>query len=175
MRDNDGVVHSVPNGEIQVASNFTRIFARVNERFAVAAGTDIERATRVLNEVCAALAAADDGEGRFIEPPRVLRVDAAVAGDSGIPILVTATVRPGEQWEIAGELRRRAIEALGAARIDLAAGRTLLVSGALEATWTRRTTPRAMPSTRDRKDRFGCAWALARADARSGNPAETGV
>jgi small conductance mechanosensitive channel len=128
VRDIDGVVHSVPNGEIQVASNFTRTFARVNERFAVAAGTDVERATGVLNEVCAALAAADDWEGRFIEPPRVLRVDAAVAGDPGIPILVTATVRPGEQWEIAGELRRRAIEALGAARIDLAAGRTFLVS-----------------------------------------------
>ncbi len=128
VRDIDGVVHSVPNGEIKVASNFTRTFARVNERFAVAAGTDVQRATGVLNEVCAALAAADDWEGRFIEPPRVLRVDAAVAGDPGIPILVTATVRPGEQWEIAGELRRRAIEALGAARIDLAAGRTYLVS-----------------------------------------------
>jgi small conductance mechanosensitive channel len=128
VRDNDGVVHSVPNGEILVASNFTRTYARVNERIAVAAGTDIERATRVLNEVCAALAAADDWKGRFIEPPRVVRVDAAVAGDPGIPILVTATVRPGEQWEIAGELRRRAIEALGAARIDLAAGRTFLVS-----------------------------------------------
>jgi len=128
VRDNDGVVHSVPNGAIQVASNFTRTFARVNERFAVAAGTDIERATRVLNDVCAALAEADDWKGRFIEPPRVLRVDVAVAGDAGIPILVTAMVRPGEQWEIAGELRQRAIAALGAARIDLAAGRTFLVS-----------------------------------------------
>lgn len=128
VRDNDGVVHSVPNGAIQVASNFTRHFARVNERFAVAAGTDIERATRVLNDVCAALAEADDWKGRFIEPPRVLRVDVAVVGDAGIPILVTAMVRPGEQWEIAGELRQRAIAALGAARIDLAAGRTFLVS-----------------------------------------------
>ena len=128
VRDGDGVVHSVPNGAIVVASNFTRTFARVNERFAVAAGTDIERATAVLGDVCAALAVADGWSDRFIEPPRVVRVDAAAAGEAGIPILVTATVRPGEQWEIAGELRNRAIQALGAARIDLAAGRTFLVS-----------------------------------------------
>ena len=31
LRDLDGVVHSVPNGEITVASNMTRIWARVNE------------------------------------------------------------------------------------------------------------------------------------------------
>ena len=128
VRDVDGTVHSVPNGEILVASNFTRTYARVRERFVLAAGTDIAQATRVLDDACAAFAAADDWAGRFVEPPRVLRVDAAAAGDPGIAILVTATVRPGEQWEIAGELRRRAIEALAAARIDLAAGRTVLVS-----------------------------------------------
>ena len=57
-----------------------------------------------------------------------MRVDAAAAGDPGIPILVSATVRPGEQWEVAGELRRRAMDALRAAGIDLAAGRTLVVA-----------------------------------------------
>jgi small-conductance mechanosensitive channel len=128
VRDVDGTVHSVPNGEILVASNFTRTYARVRERFVLAAGTDIAQATRVLDDACAAFASADDWTDRFVEPPRVLRVDAAAAGEHGIAILVTATVRPGEQWEIAGELRRRAIEALGAARIDLAAGRTFIVA-----------------------------------------------
>ncbi len=128
VRDADGTLHSVPNGVIQVASNFTRTFARVNERFVVAAGTDLERATEVLGAVCATLAEAGEWRGRFIEPPRVLRVDTAVAGDPGIPILVTATVRPGEQWEIAGELRRRVLGAFREAQIDLAAGRTVIVS-----------------------------------------------
>jgi small-conductance mechanosensitive channel len=130
VRDTDGVVHSVPNGEILVASNFTRTFARINERFAVAAGTEIDRATAVLGEVCTSLATADGWSDRFIEPPRVVRVDAAVPGDPGIPILVSATVRPGEQWEVAGELRRRAMDGLRVAGIDLAAGRTLLVARA---------------------------------------------
>jgi moderate conductance mechanosensitive channel len=130
VRDNDGVVHSVPNGEILVASNFTRTFARVNERFAVAAGTDIARATAVLDDACTALAAADGWGERFVKPPRVVRVDAAAPGDPGIPILVSATVRPGEQWEVAGELRRRGMDALRLAAIDLAAGRTVMVSPA---------------------------------------------
>lgn len=128
VRDADGIVHSVPNGEILVASNFTRTYARINERFAVAAGTDITLATAALGEVCAALAAADGWSGRFIEPPRVVRVDAAAVGEAGIPILVSATVPPGERLEVAGELRRRALDGLLAAGIDLAAGRTFVVS-----------------------------------------------
>ena len=128
VRDTDGVVHSVPNGEILVASNFTRTYARLNERFAVAAGTDITRATAVLGAACTAFAEADGWSDRFIEPPRVVRVDAAAVGEVGIPILVSATVRPGDRLEIAGELRRRALEALLANGIDLAAGRTFIVS-----------------------------------------------
>lgn len=130
VRDTDGVIHSVPNGEILVASNFTRTYARLNERIAVAAGTDIARATAVLGAACAALAAADEWSHRFVEPPRVVRIDAAAPGETGIPILLTATVRPGDRLEGAGELRRRALDALLVAGIDMAAGRTVFVSRA---------------------------------------------
>jgi len=44
LRDLDGIVHHVPNGEIRVASNFTRHFARVNLNVSVAYGTDLDRA-----------------------------------------------------------------------------------------------------------------------------------
>ncbi len=129
VRDVDGVVHSVPNGAILVASNMTRTFARVNERVLVAAGTDLTRATAILADACAELGDDVAFRDRFVEPPTVVRVDAPIAGESGIPIRLSATVRPGEQWELAGELRRRAIEALRAGGIDLAAGRTYLVQG----------------------------------------------
>ena len=45
LRDLDGVVHTVPNGEIKVASNRTRVWARINLDVTVAYGTDIEEAT----------------------------------------------------------------------------------------------------------------------------------
>jgi small conductance mechanosensitive channel len=42
LRDLDGIVHHVPNGEIRTASNFTRHFARVNLDVPVAYGTDLD-------------------------------------------------------------------------------------------------------------------------------------
>src|SRR5687768_10156559 len=44
VRDLDGVVHTVPNGEIKVASNLTRVWARINQDITVAYGTDIDKA-----------------------------------------------------------------------------------------------------------------------------------
>ena len=44
LRDLDGVVHTVPNGEIKVASNLTRVWSRINQDVTVAYGTDIDKA-----------------------------------------------------------------------------------------------------------------------------------
>jgi small conductance mechanosensitive channel len=129
VRGIDGAVHSVPNGAIVVASNFTRTLARLNERFAVVPGTDLDQASTVLGNVCADLAAAQEWAGRFVEPPRVVGVGVAAAGEPGIPILVTATVRPAERGEVVREMRLRALTALQAAGIELAAGWTALATG----------------------------------------------
>ena len=40
VRDIDGVVHTIPNGQITVASNLTRVWARINEDVTVAYGTE---------------------------------------------------------------------------------------------------------------------------------------
>ena len=57
LRDLDGVVHTVPNGEIRVASNRTRTWARINQNVMVAFGTDIDKAIEVVNDVGQGLAA----------------------------------------------------------------------------------------------------------------------
>src|SRR6187431_3531082 len=51
VRDLDGVVHTVPNGEIKVASNLTRVWARINQNVVVAFGTDVDMAIDVVNRV----------------------------------------------------------------------------------------------------------------------------
>ncbi len=51
LRDMDGVVHSVPNGEIRVASNLTKGWSRVNLNIGVGYGTDLEKAIAVINRV----------------------------------------------------------------------------------------------------------------------------
>src|SRR5258708_14165002 len=44
LRDLDGVVHTVPNGEISVSSNLTRVWSRIHQDVTVAYGTDIDKA-----------------------------------------------------------------------------------------------------------------------------------
>jgi moderate conductance mechanosensitive channel len=47
----------------------------------------------------------------------VLRVDELA--DSGVTLKVLGRVRPGQQWAVTGELRRRILERFGKARIEI--------------------------------------------------------
>src|SRR6478672_12441962 len=75
LRDLDGVVHTVPNGEVKVASNRTRTWARINQDVTVAFGTDIDAAIRVVEELGRQMAADPVWRRRILEPPRVERVE----------------------------------------------------------------------------------------------------
>jgi len=117
LRDLDGIVHHVPNGEIRIASNFTRHFARVNLNVSVAYGTDLDHAISVINRVGKELA--EDAKWRKVikSPPQALRVDNL--GDSGIDIKILGDVKPMEQWAVMGELRLRLKRAFDAEGIEI--------------------------------------------------------
>jgi small-conductance mechanosensitive channel len=117
LRDLSGVVYTVPNGEITVAQNLTRTWARVNENVQVAYGTDMGRAIEVVNEVGRGMLEDPAWEGRVIEAPAVLRVNSL--DDSGVTIKITGMVKPSEQWAAAGELRRRLLIAFEDAGIEI--------------------------------------------------------
>ncbi len=101
----------------------------MNERFLVAYGTDIARATGIINRVGAAFAADPAWAPRLFDTPAVLRVDPVA--DPGIPILVSFRVHPGEQWAVGGEFRRRVIDALVGDGIRLATSQRLQVDAPL--------------------------------------------
>jgi small-conductance mechanosensitive channel len=105
LRGIDGTVHTVPNGQITVASNRTRLWAGVDVDVRVAHGTDLDAAGALLDRVGAELAADPEWRGRVLEAPAVERVDEI--GDAGITLKVLGRVRAGEQWRVGGELRRR--------------------------------------------------------------------
>lgn len=119
LRDASGTVHSVSNGEIRVASNLTRIYARMVVDVTVAFATDLERATAIVNEVGAVMAADPEWEGRVLEAPRLLRVDAL--GDLGATLRITGKVRAADRWAAPGELRRRLLAAFQANGIEISA------------------------------------------------------
>ena len=105
LRDLDGIVHVVPNGEIKVSSNYTKEWSRVNLNVSVSYGTDLDQAIAVINRVGSEMSQEDYWGARLLSPPQVLRVDKL--GDSGIDIKILADTRPLTQWEIMGELRKR--------------------------------------------------------------------
>lgn len=117
LRDLDGIVHHVPNGEIRIASNFSRHFSRVNLNVPVAYGTDLEHAIEIINRVGKELAEDEKWHRVIKTPPQVLRVDNF--GESGIEIKVLGDVKPLEQWAVMGELRLRLKKAFDAEGIEI--------------------------------------------------------
>ena len=111
------MVHTVPNGEIKVASNRTRVWARINQDVTVAYGTDIEKATRVVNDVGVAMAADPEWRRRVMEAPHVERIEAL--GEYGVTIKVLGLVRATEQWAAGGELRKRLLAAFATHGIEI--------------------------------------------------------
>jgi len=105
LRDLEGIVHTIPNGQITTASNYTRDWARVKLDVPVAYGENLDHVFTVINRVGKELAE-DEYFSKLIKtPPQVLRVQNF--GDSGIDIRVLGDVRPMMQWEVTGELRKR--------------------------------------------------------------------
>jgi len=51
LRDLDGIVHSIPNGEITTASNYTKQYARINLEVPVAYGEDLDHCIDVINRI----------------------------------------------------------------------------------------------------------------------------
>jgi small-conductance mechanosensitive channel len=117
LRDLDGIVHHVPNGEIKTASNFTRHFSRVNLNISVSYGTDLDHAIGVINRVCKELAEDEKWRAIIRTPPQVLRVDNL--GDSGIDIKILGEVEPIRQWDVMGELRLRLKKTFDAEGIEI--------------------------------------------------------
>src|SRR3954465_8388730 len=117
LRDLDGVVHTVPNGEVKVASNRTRTWARINQNVTVAFGTDIDEAIRVVEELGKTMADDPIWKRRILEPPRVERVESIE--ERGITLKILGTVRASEQWAAGGEFRKLLLEAFARNGIEL--------------------------------------------------------
>ena len=117
VRDIDGILHTIPNGEIKVASNLTRVWARINQDVTVSYGTDIDTAIEVVDSVGQAMAEDPVWKRRILEPPRVERVEAL--GEYGVTLKILGSVRAPEQWAAAGEFRKRLLAALEANGIEI--------------------------------------------------------
>jgi moderate conductance mechanosensitive channel len=117
LRDLDGIVHTVPNGEIKVASNRTRTWARINQNVMVAFGTDIDKAIAVVDEVGREIASDPVWKRAILEVPRVERVESI--DEMGVTLKILGSVRATEQWAASGEFRKRLLAAFAENGIEI--------------------------------------------------------
>ncbi|MHC5023714.1 MAG: mechanosensitive ion channel domain-containing protein [Planctomycetota bacterium] len=105
LRDLEGVVHYVPNGLVQRVSNRTKGWSRVVMEVQVGYREDVDRAIEVLRRVLEEMYATPPYSYRIIETPEVAGVQSMTDSTVGIRLMVKT--KPGRQWEIGRELRRR--------------------------------------------------------------------
>jgi moderate conductance mechanosensitive channel len=119
LRGLDGALHIVPNGQILVTTNLTRLWARITLGVTVSADADRDRVLRLIERVGHDLRSDADWSERLLDDPRVYRVDALP--DAAVRIKVVAQVRATEQGAIGQELSKRITAALKRARIAMPA------------------------------------------------------
>ncbi|MFC2066102.1 mechanosensitive ion channel domain-containing protein [Chloroflexota bacterium] len=117
LRDLDGIVHTIPNGEVKTASNYTKDWSRVNLDIPVAYGEDLDRVTEVINRVGTEMTEDETFGPMIIGKPQVLRVNKFA--DSGIEMKVLGETKPLQQWAVTGELRKRIKKAFDAEGIEI--------------------------------------------------------
>jgi len=117
LRDLDANVHSVPNGKIELSTNMTKKYSRVNLNVSVGYGENLKHVIDIINKICQEMAKDPQWKDDFITTPSVLRVDNL--GDSGIDIKILGDTKPAKQWAIMGELRLRLKDAFDREGIEI--------------------------------------------------------
>ncbi|MBI4492796.1 MAG: mechanosensitive ion channel family protein [Chloroflexi bacterium] len=114
LRNLDGWVVTIPNGEIRVVANMTKEWSRTVVDVGVAYKEDVDRVVGVLQEVGDELLAQPDAAPLLLERPHVLGVEAL--GEYQVTIRVLLKTQPTKQWEVGRRYRalvKRAFEREG--------------------------------------------------------------
>ena len=118
LRDGDGYVHFVPNGEIKLVSNRTRGFARAVVDVGIAYEANIDQALAVMGETGQAMRADEKWKGRLAEDIELLGVEKL--GDSSVVLRVQLKVVPAaERDNVRREYLKRVKEACDARGIEI--------------------------------------------------------
>lgn len=117
LRDVEGTVWHIPNGEIRRIGNKSQQWARAVMDVEIAYDTDIDLAIRVIKEVADSVWRDRLEEATVLEEPEVWGVQGF--GESAMKIRLVLTVEPGKQWNTARVVRRRLKSAFDEAGIEI--------------------------------------------------------
>jgi small-conductance mechanosensitive channel len=117
LRDLDGALHIIRNGEASIITNRTYKYSSVVIDVGVAYDSDIDLVEKIMNDVGKHMLRDPKLAKVIIEPIGFLRVDAF--GSSAVMIKTLGKVIPSKQWDIAGEYRRRLLAAFNDKGIEI--------------------------------------------------------
>ena len=104
LRDLDGNVHHVPNGNITVTTNKTIGYSGINEEIIVDASTDLGLLEHVINHVGEQLVSMPELQAYIKETPSFRQVVGLNA--NGMVVKIVGQASAGDSWRVKGELYR---------------------------------------------------------------------
>jgi small conductance mechanosensitive channel len=110
LRDADGSVHVVPNSQITVVTNNTRDWTQLSLKVSVAYGEPTDKVISVLKQAAQDVRNDPQVADDIVSDPQVPGIDRVGPGEA--EYLVLMKTRPGAQYQVSRELRRRVKEAL---------------------------------------------------------------
>ncbi len=117
LRDLEGKVHHIANGNIQIATNMTLGYANVDVNVGIGYEADIDRVEKIINKVGEEIFKDEKWEGIVLEPAKMLRVDSF--DDSSIALKIVCKTAPMEQWNVKSEILRRVKKAFDKEGIEI--------------------------------------------------------
>jgi small conductance mechanosensitive channel len=105
LRDLQGKVHTIPNGEIKVVSNFSKEWSRSVLDLGISYRDDIDQIVDLLIQIGKEIGSEEPYKSAILEPLQVLGVEKF--DESQMVIRMMVKTAPLKQWEVGRELRRR--------------------------------------------------------------------
>src|SRR4030043_256716 len=105
LRDLEGKVHTIPNGEIKIVSNFSKEWSRSVLDLGISYRDDIDQIVDLLIQIGKEMGSEEPYKSAILEPLQVLGVEKF--DESQMVIRMMVKTAPLKQWEVGRELRRR--------------------------------------------------------------------
>ena len=126
LRDLNGAVHIIPNGEIKQVSNLTKSWSRAVIDVSIAYAEDVDRVITMLRSIAEEFQKDPEWSMLLLDAPEVLGVENFT--ETGVTIRMIAKTLPLKQWNVARELRRRIKQRLDAEEVQLPQSRVKMIA-----------------------------------------------
>ena len=115
LRNSDGEVFTIPNGQIVKSVNLSKDWARAVVDIPVPVAADMNRVNEVLHEVCDTAMEDDQLKDLLLDAPSLMGVETIEV--ENVILRMVARSLPGKQFEVGRRLRVLVVRALGRAGI----------------------------------------------------------